>query len=486
MQEKTGNPAIGFTQKLPVISDANLRSPFPSPIAGYWLHAEGFPFTFDAWLADDEEVLGNVIILSAKEYLSCPELIESFIRQAAVFLKSRQQLRIPATEATEAPASKPLKDSAQKLNYFSYISHEIRSPLNIILGFTDVLSDELGKEHEDTLNMIRSSGQDILNLADDVLDLAKIEAGKARITKEDFNVIALLGELRETSLALLKRYNKARLDLRLDLSGYPENITVNSDVKRIKQVFRNLIGNAVKFTKEGFIEFGIHKIENGYIGFFVKDTGIGIPEEKREAIFNAFEQTENTKNQGTGLGLTISRKFIDLMGGRIWVESEIDKGSVFFFTVPFSPELNFIVPEKHAPEPKIAPAFPYIWKDKTILIVEDIESEVKLTEGLLGKTGAKLIVASDGKNSIEICRNNPEIDIVLMDIQLPVIDGYMAAREIKKFNTLLKIIAVTAYIIPDEKIDFAAFGFSDLIEKPFDSELLYKTIDKNLSTGNPG
>lgn len=371
----------------------------------------------------------------------------------------------------------------EKLGYFSYLSHEIRAPLNAIIGFSEILAEEVNnKDHEEYINIIKNCSNDILKITDDILDIAKLEAGKATINKMEFNIIDMLNELKDIYKTIIQRSKNPDIELRLNKSVYNESLIVDSDPDRIKQIFRNLIGNAIKFTKEGFIEFGIWQTEeNNTLKFYVKDTGTGIPSDRQQAIFKPFEQTEGTKNQGTGLGLPISRKLTEAMGGKMWVESGYN-GSTFFFTIPFTVKKETPATELASDDiiQPLAPS-PYDWSDRLILVVEDIESHQKLIEGLLMKSGAKFTFADNGSDAIEQCRKNDNINVVLMDIQLPGIDGYVATKEIKKIRKDLPVIAVTAYGIPDGKDEIIINKFDGFLEKPYKTDDLFEIINEHIN-----
>ena len=419
---------------------------------------------------ENGNVLGIAIILKTNDRVQ-----QSAVSTKQLLDESLKTITIPKQVTPETNT----EDKKLSLGYFAYLAHELRAPLNAVIGFADILAEDIhDQEHEEHISIIRNCSNDILRLTNDILDFAKLEAGKASINKSDFNVIDLIKELFTTYYSIIKSNTKKDIQLRLNKANYPDNLIINSDPERIRQIFRNLLGNALKFTKEGYIEFGIWlPEENNTLKFYVKDTGQGIPQERHKAIFEAYEQTEGTKFQGTGLGLSISKKLAEILGGKMWLESAPGKGSTFFFTIPTNINLSQFENVRHSVEiPE-----KYDWSDKLILIVEDLESHQKLMEGLLLRTKAKLILAHDGNEAIQICRKNENIDIVLMDLQLPGIDGYLATKEIKKFRTDLPIIAVTAFGMPIGKEEIARNKFDGFLEKPFKTEDLYEIIYENIN-----
>ena len=247
----------------------------------------------------------------------------------------------------------------------------------------------------------------------------------------------------------------------------------------MQQILNNLISNALKFTDYGFIEFGCTIENSDTIQFYVKDTGIGIPSEKQRIIFERFRQGENLnisrKFGGAGLGLSICKGLLDLMKGRIWLESIENEGTTFFFSIPFMP----ILTEKITEECILDKNFD--WSNKLIMIVEDDVFSSKLLVKAISKTNARYILAKDSKTAIELFKDNPGIDLVLMDIQLPDISGYEVTRILKNINPSVYIIAQTAFAFEEDKINCLAAGCCDFLAKPLDKNVLLNTIDKYLT-----
>ncbi|MBC8315205.1 MAG: response regulator [Bacteroidetes bacterium] len=240
----------------------------------------------------------------------------------------------------------------------------------------------------------------------------------------------------------------------------------------------NLLNNALKFTDKGEIEFGYEtKTHNNQtlLQFYIRDTGIGIPKEKQTLIFDLFRQVDDThtrRHGGTGIGLSIAKKLTELLGGTIWLESDEGTGSIFYFTIPFekSGETRKSMPGQPAKKPSL--------KGKTVLIVEDVESSFDFLDVLLKKSGIEPVWAKDGKEAIELCRENSNIDLVLMDINMPVLNGYDATKKIKKFRPKLPIISQTAYAVAGDREKSLAAGCDDYIAKPIKQELLMEKIGK--------
>ncbi len=242
----------------------------------------------------------------------------------------------------------------------------------------------------------------------------------------------------------------------------------------------NLVGNAIKFTHKGHVEFGYSLKDSKTLLFFVKDTGIGIPADKLDMIFERFMQADSSPSRrygGSGLGLAISKGLVELCGGTMWAESTPDVGSTFYFTLPFQPVIR-----KPEPAREQAPVrTKYNWEGRLFLIAEDDKFSYKFLEGFLKQTHAEVIRAADGHEAVELCRNNDHIDLILMDIQMPEMNGLTATEEIKKFNRNVPIIAQTANAISEERQRCIRAGCDDFITKPVNIAELYVKIDKWLS-----
>jgi len=314
-------------------------------------------------------------------------------------------------------------------------------------------------------------------LIDDIIDTAKIEAKQLKISINPINISHLMKELKSVFTKLKLKYNySAELILNIDTQ---KDCIVNTDAIRVKQVLNNLLENAFKYTKKGIIEFGFKEEYDKGILFYVKDTGTGIPIEKQAKIFERFSRIEtdlNRKYGGTGLGLTISKNLAELLGGKIWVESKPDKGSTFFMLIP-STGLRYVdvVNEKsYVSKPLLSKN--YNWSKKTILIAEDEELNFKVLHSCLARTNVRIVHAKDGLEALDLFKKE-KIDIVLMDLQMPIMDGYEATHEIKKINNNMPVIAQTSYVLANEKEKCLDAGCDDYITKPLNLEELLSKID---------
>lgn len=357
------------------------------------------------------------------------------------------------------------------------ISNEIRTPMNAIIGFSELLNIgnpdfEKRKEYSKT---IRNQGNLLLKFIDDITELIKFESGKVTIARTQCNLNILLKEILINANQLKQVLNKESLETRLSAPD-SKGLIMYTDPGRLQQVIINLINNAVKFTEKGFIEFGYRMPQEGKIEFFVKDTGIGLSKEQQKNIFNRFTEQESLtrKYEGSGLGLTLSKHLIRLLGGKIWVESEPGKGAVFQFTIPYTPLQDGIQDYVSADEEHL-PVF--LWKDKVILVVEDDDVNFKFLEAILQDSATQILHAKNGSQAVELCKSISKIDLVLMDIKMPEMDGFEATKQIRQFNKKLPIIAQTAFAQEIDPEKCLLVGCNDSITKPFDIKEFLEKIN---------
>ncbi|NOY36642.1 MAG: response regulator [Chlorobi bacterium] len=369
-----------------------------------------------------------------------------------------------------------------KSAFLTNMSHEIRTPMNAILGFSQLLASTgipVGNKREYT-RIILDSGENLLRLIDDILDLAKIESGQMEIRKESVDVEDMMNALQATFLEMIEKKLQKDLELKLVIPRSANPLLLNTDPLRLKQILVNLIGNAIKFTQKGKIEMGytLHEDKNE-VEFFVKDTGIGIPTNKLQLIFDRFQQVDNSRTRqysGTGLGLAISKKLTTLLGGDIRVNSKEGKGSEFTFTIPLPGEIR--KPEIK-PQPGVITDFPDLSRFK-VLLAEDDEINFLFMREILKKTGVKLIRATNGFEVMKYIRKNKGIDLILMDMEMPEMNGYEATMQLKKDYPQIPVIAQTAYASPEEKNKCLETGCDDYIAKPIQMHKLYTLLRQYL------
>ena len=404
--------------------------------------------------------------------------IETFIYQAGIALHRKQIDNELMKAKIVAEESDRLKSA-----FLANMSHEVRTPLNGILGIAQVIlkSETLDPNIRNDVKVIFESGNSLLSLIEDIMDVSKIEAGQLKVKHKPFLLNGLIDHLYSMFLVhphyLQKNVRQKNIELEYNIPN--ENVTIISDPVRLQQVFVNLIGNALKFTKKGLVHYG-YTIKNQEIIFFVKDSGIGIPKDKTDQIFERFTQVDNTlarKFSGSGLGLAISKGLINLLGGKIWCESYLGKGSVFYFTIPYQPAT--MLDNEVTLQKKISEI--YDWSMYTALIVEDDAVNFKVIKAMLHKTNINVIHATNGLKAIEYVYSYPEIDIVLMDVHLPEMSGLEATGKIKKINRKLPIIAQTANAMLEDKDKCIEAGCVDYISKPIDMNELLEKISKYLT-----
>jgi CheY-like chemotaxis protein len=358
-----------------------------------------------------------------------------------------------------------------KTEFLSNMSHEIRSPINSIIGFSELLKDvkDDQEKKEQYITIIQNSSESLTKIINDILDITKIQDGKLEINNSNFYLNSIMEEL-----FLINKTKIKNVNITLKINIPKEDTMILSDNLRFVQIFNNLLNNAIKFTKNGFIEFGYIK-KKDTIKFYVKDTGIGIKKEEQQKIFERYTQIKNIKQEkiiGYGLGLSISKELVDLMGGELKLESEYNNGSYFYFELPYNKKKKIIKNLDNQKE-----TYNYDFTGKNILIVEDIDFNIKLLQSYLEDTNANIIIATDGNEAILKYNENKQIlDIILMDIQLPEMDGTDVTKIIRTIDKETPIIAQTAYAMKDDIDTIMNYGFNDILNKPIKKDDLLKII----------
>lgn len=382
------------------------------------------------------------------------------------------------------------KEKAEKADrlksaFLANMSHEIRTPMNAIIGFSQLLGNRVLKEKEkkEYVNHIQQSGQNLLKLIDDIIDISRIEAGEINITEREFVIKELFDELHMTMVDRLAAAGKTEIDLKYSISEELLNNAISTDPFRLRQILVNLLSNAIKFTETGEIVFGAKVQDKEKIMFFVKDTGIGMGKTEQVEAFDRFVQIKNkvaTMEQGTGLGLAISKNLIEILGGSIWVDSQIGEGSKFSFTIT-SP---LVSPSESGKKEQVIhlKASNFNFKHKKILVAEDEYQNYIYLKAILQPTKARIIHAKDGKEAIKILKTTKDIDLVLLDIQMPEEDGYKVFDLIREMYPELHVIAQTAYAMQNDKKKILEHGFHDYIAKPINENELLNKISFHLTS----
>jgi len=358
-----------------------------------------------------------------------------------------------------------------KTAFLHNISHEIRTPMNAIVGFSALLGEpEIDNAtRKSYIETIMQSSNHLLSIITDIVDISNIEANLIKTYKNEVSVNIIL---RSLCNQFIPKAVEKKIIIICETGLSDSDALVLTDKTKLTQILSNLLSNALKFTDKGQIKIW-YRLKENYLEFGVSDTGIGISPEHHEKIFDRFYQVQNAMErlyEGTGLGLAISKAYIEQLGGKIWLTSEPGKGTSFYFTIPYEKQViaTLLVNERKTPDNYVFPV------KKVILVAEDVESNFKLIRYFLSGSNAEVLHAYNGKEAVEKCLSTENIDLILMDIKMPVMDGYTAAKLIREKNILIPIIAQTAYADDQEKA--IECGCSGFISKPFDKKGLFKVI----------
>lgn len=427
----------------------------------------------------------KVIVILAIALITILSLLSLSLYKNNIIRTKTNKLLQEKNSELEIAKEKAEKASQARADFLSTVSHELRTPLNAINGITHLLIEEDPKDSQKHyLNSLKFSGNYLLTFINEILEINRIESNNIEVEKIDFNLKDLLFNI-QNSLKELAKVNNNEFILDID-PKVPDAIV--SDPTKLSQIFINLINNALKFTKNGEVKvvaelFGI-KDNYATIHFEIIDTGIGIAAEKQECIFDSFSQGSieiNRKYGGTGLGLAIVKKLMDLLGGTIKLQSELGKGTTFYFDLEIEISSKKIEQEKEI-ELEIPLDFSdEILEGKNVLIVEDNKINQMITKKMVEKKGMLTTIIDNGEDAVEAIRGKHNYDLVLMDVHLPGINGTIATKEIRKFNKELSIIALTAISLNENRDILLSFGMNDVITKPFDPVNFYNVIAKVLS-----
>jgi CheY-like chemotaxis protein len=348
--------------------------------------------------------------------------------------------------------------------------------MNGILGFSELLKnpDLSDEKQQNYIEIIEKSGSRMLNIINDIIDISKIEAGLMKMEIKESNI----NEQIEYIYTFFKPEVEAKgMQLFFKNTLPAKEAVIKTDREKFYAILTNLVKNAIKYCNEGSIEFGYDR-KGGYLEFFIKDTGIGISKDRQEAIFERFIQADiidKMARQGAGLGLSITKAYIEMLGGKIWVESKEGIGSTFYFTLPYNHEMKDITNTK---EIEVTANSENQVKNLKILIAEDDETSEMLLSINVSEFGNEIIKVTTGREAIESCGKNPDIDLILMDIQMPILDGYEATRQIRQFNKNVVIIAQTAFGLAGDREKSLDAGCNDYITKPIKKPELDSLIQK--------
>jgi signal transduction histidine kinase len=401
--------------------------------------------------------------------------------------RAEERATILAGEATSA--------NRAKSEFLANMSHELRTPMNAIVGFSDVLADAgLVEEQRSYVDMITENGKNLLRLIDDILDYSRVESGKMDIDIRECRVGDLIGEIESILRPVASKKNIAFEVLQCDM--IPE--TIRTDPLRLRQCLTNLIENAVKFTDTGYVYVSVGLVNRdgeAFLQFAVEDTGIGIAEDKISLIFESFTQADGAatrKYGGTGLGLAITKRLVAILGGQISVVSIEGKGSVFTFEIPTGaqwPDMNVPVWNKYLPVDEINETLETekgsVMYNGKILVAEDNPSNQKLIAILLQKMGLEVVLVDDGLQAVEQC-GQQTFDLILMDMQMPRMNGYDAVRQLRSQGVQTPVIAVTANAMSGDDQKCLDVGCDGYLSKPIDRKKLEELIGQYLGVQAAG
>jgi len=416
------------------------------------------------------EQLNLDLSIKNKEY---EQMNKSLSKNYKKLIESKEKLKQTNGQLQKAIVKAEESDKL-KSAFLANMSHEIRTPMNGIMGFTELLKEDnlSPEEQRNYIEIIEKSGTRLFNIINDIVDISKIEAGQMNVSLSTTNVDE---QMQYINTFFGPETQDKGIQLLLKNSIDKEETIISTDQEKLYAILTNLVKNAIKYTVKGTIEFGYEKKDN-QIEFFVKDSGIGISKDRQKAIFERFVQadfTDKMARQGAGLGLAIAKAYVELLGGKIWVESEPEKGSTFYFTLPNT--IKSEEKENSQNNTSIHQANCEV-KNLKILVTEDDKISRMLILKVIELFSKEILTAQTGVEAVEICRNNPDIDLILMDIQMPEMNGYEATKEIRKFNPEVIILAQTAFALEGDKAKTIEAGCNGYISKPIKKEELANLV----------
>lgn len=402
--------------------------------------------------------------------------IHQIVKEKTLDLERELEEQRNYEEALNEALEREKESNFLKDSFLSNLSFGMRTPMNTIIGYADLLKEKnTNPEQKETyIQVINNSTKMLVNIINDILDISDIEAGSIKLSKEKFEVNALLDDIFNLFNSEKNLLHNDKIALNVIKSLENDKSLLNSDRTKIQLILSHLLTNAFKFTEEGKIEFG-YTVKEHWIEFFVKDTGMTITEEEEEMIFEKFviiNRPNSRITKDSGLGMTIAKNYVELIGGNIWVETNLEKGTAFYFNIPF--ERNALTEQKSNLDNTKKE---YHWNTKKILIVEDDKSSSKFLQEILKKTGAQILLADNGQKAVDVCMEEKNIDLILMDVQLPIMSGYEASMKIKETYPNIPIIAQTANAFADEKQKAIESGCNYYLTKPINKEKLFLIME---------
>ncbi len=418
-----------------------------------------------------------LIVLSKDEI---GDLFMRFNRLIKMLDQRDQQLKIKNAEINTA--KKKAEESDRIKSAFLYnMGHEIRTPMNSIVGFSQLMNTAGLPENErnEYANIINGSCSRLLKTMNNILDITRIDTGQTEIKRKEFHVRKLLEKLH---LAHANAFMQKNIEFKIEANPSLDSLVAVSDEEKIYHILNGLLDNAFRFTEKGHVTFGFDLI-NKHLVFFVQDTGIGIAKSKQGFIFSKLygkAVPTSADDEGSGLDLVLAKSLVTLLGGNIWLESEEGAGSLFKFTVPFISPASTV----DATAQTVAEEMPMNldWAQKTILIAEDDLNNYLLLKTILSsRTKVKILYANNGEEALKYFKNNPEIELILMDLRMPIMDGFTATRKIRELNKKIPIFALTAYSQPEDREKALEAGCNEFISKPIEIESLLQKLAKTFT-----
>jgi len=402
------------------------------------------------------------------------KMLEFISRQISLRIQRQKSIIELQNAFAKADAGDRLKTA-----FINNISHEIRTPLNGILGFTEMTlnPDSTPEDNELFYTVIKKSSKRLLNTVTSYMDISMLVSGTMEIIRRPSNLHKLLNEIYNDFVEVCSAKN---IELKIMKPEVSDALILNTDIEKLRKIITHLLDNAVKFTQKGTIAFG-YEIKDESVEFFISDTGSGINTDALNIIFDAFMQADVSTTrgyEGSGLGLTIANGMVKLLGGKLWVDTEKGKGSIFYFTLPVS-ENPVLTPVKSTEKPKTDTSVKLV-----ILVAEDDDSNYKYIEIVLLYASYDVIRAENGLEAVEYCRNHPEVRLVLMDIKMPMMDGFEATRQIRTFRPDLPVIALTAHVTTEDESAALAAGCTEYVTKPVSKTKLLEIIESSLALNN--
>lgn len=451
-----------------LIKGSNVKDHFSKELAGKILSSIGECLDTGVMKSIEYSLLisGKKKFFEARHVPVDKDEVLTFARDISEQKRKEKELVIAKEKAEESDRLKSV--------FLANVSHEIRTPMNAILGFLELMKNPglQGEEISSYIDIVNQSGQRLLSTINDIIEISKIESGQSEVVYSQVNTQELMRF--HYDLFRQEAHEKGIL-LKLAKQIRGDKVFIQSDIHKLEGILTNLINNAIKFTRSGVIEFGNYLKENSLL-FYVKDTGRGIPPDRHKAIFNRFVQSDlnNTRtHEGSGLGLSIAKAYVEMLGGNIWVKSKTGKGSTFFFSIPFIP-----VKVTKSKTDKVDETAGVLRRKVKLLIAEDDELSFKFLESILNEEGIIIIHAVNGEEAVKCLNENPDISLIIMDIKMPVLDGLEATRHIRTFNKTIPIIAQTAYALAGDRERALEAGCNHYISKPVNRKELLRIFNK--------